>query len=132
MPLDVICCEKSSFLDVAIARLVEKKHHAVNILTDDASLRSFILITQAYPQLDVIVFTGKKKTIQHKEKVFKKWLSKGERLQVWNPNKGSLSTKGFHKDLNNKQIQQAELIVEASGVVTIESDVTPYMITEDI
>lgn len=117
----------------AIKLLTGKGHEAVNIIGDNLTIEDFKGIANAQLIPDISLIRATQKVLLQHSNSFKKWYTKGEKVQVLSlGNELAITSRGFESNVQKLSGKTHEFQTCRDGEIELTSDSSSYLIVENL
>lgn len=119
----------SSALDEALAFLLRKNHHSVNIVGNPEN--ELVFLHALVDRMNCVLFEANRKIVLARHGVYRKWLRAYTSLSVQPLDVISLSTSGLMDDLDNEKVEdELQITTTDDGVLILRSNLKPFLVAE--
>ncbi|MEQ9297645.1 MAG: hypothetical protein RIF33_03735 [Cyclobacteriaceae bacterium] len=127
---DVIGLSKGkSALDEALAFLLRKNHHSVNVVGNPENIPIFI--HPLVQDMNCVLFETNRKIVCARNGSYRKWLKAYTTLSIQPLDLMYVSTEGLMDDLDNEKVKdELQLTTTDDGILHLRSNLKPFLVAE--
>ena len=122
---------RSSGLDGALAYLLSKNHHSVNVVGNPGNEPVFL--HPLVSQMNCVLFEANKKIIIVRNGIYRQWYKAYTMLTVQPLEMMYLSSDGLFEDLENQKVDdELRLTTTEDGILRLQSNLKPFLLAEEL